>query len=290
MSPVAPERKTESPEWEAIRHAVECPLCEYNLRGLSERRCPECGFEFAWAEVLDPNRRNHPYLFEQHPERNFSSFSRTLVGGLRPGRFWTTLHPAQRPGLLRLGIYGAVVLLVAVSPVVVGILTLGRNWGYPGASRYEFPWRYLPVELNVVFAQFFYARLSRLLPVVVFAWTALPIVTYLLLMIFQATMRRVAVKMHHVVRCVVYSADVLVWPVVALNLLLVLNVTFSGQLSDPIAWLLIILFPLLWVVFTWRMMRAYRRYLRFNHAEMVVLSVQAMIGIALMSMMLKIRI
>src|SRR4051812_29597472 len=91
------------PDWETIQHAVECPLCDYNLRGLTECRCPECGFVFQWAEVLDPDRRNHPYLFEQHPERNFWSFFRTLVGGFRPGRFWTTLHPVQRPGLVRLG-------------------------------------------------------------------------------------------------------------------------------------------------------------------------------------------
>jgi hypothetical protein len=28
-----------------------CPRCDYNLTGLPQPRCPECGFEFAWHEV-----------------------------------------------------------------------------------------------------------------------------------------------------------------------------------------------------------------------------------------------
>ena len=52
----------------AEAETLHCPLCEYNLRGLSEPRCPECGYRFEWAELRDPSRRLHPYLFEHHPE------------------------------------------------------------------------------------------------------------------------------------------------------------------------------------------------------------------------------
>jgi hypothetical protein len=70
-------------------------LCEYDLRGLTEPRCPECGYRFEWDELRDPRRRFHPYLFEHHPNRNAWSFFHTLVGGLAPRRFWSTLYPTQ---------------------------------------------------------------------------------------------------------------------------------------------------------------------------------------------------
>src|SRR3954452_19194332 len=76
------------PDWDAVGHEVLCPLCDYNLRGLAEARCPECGYRFVWAEILDPRTRVHPYLFENHPERNVWSFVRTLVGSLNSVRFF----------------------------------------------------------------------------------------------------------------------------------------------------------------------------------------------------------
>ena len=48
-----------------------CPLCQYNLRGLQEPRCPECGYRFTWEEVLDPSRRLHPYLYEHRPDAEY---------------------------------------------------------------------------------------------------------------------------------------------------------------------------------------------------------------------------
>ena len=70
------------PQWAAVVESICCPLCEYNLRGLSEPRCPECGYRFDWDALLDPTKRLHPYLFEHHPERNVRSFVRTFLGGV----------------------------------------------------------------------------------------------------------------------------------------------------------------------------------------------------------------
>src|SRR5688572_1004938 len=100
----APPRSApqDSPDWSALREDVRCPLCEYDLRGLAEPRCPECGYRFDWPDLTDPERRRHPYLFEHHPRRNAWSFVRTMAGGLRPARFWSSLKPSQpsRPGRL----------------------------------------------------------------------------------------------------------------------------------------------------------------------------------------------
>jgi len=93
------------PDWSSIIDEIHCPLCEYNLRGLSEPRCPECGYRFAWAEVLDPSRRNHSFLFEHHPRTWYTSFWKTLWAGWRPRLFWTTLHPTQRSYPYRLAVY-----------------------------------------------------------------------------------------------------------------------------------------------------------------------------------------
>jgi hypothetical protein len=97
---------------------VQCPLCGYNLRGLSEARCPECGGKFDWPDLLDPTRKLHPYLFEHHPRRNIVSFIRTVIGGLLPRRFWRRLHPAQPSSPRRLVLYWLIVVaLCFVLPI-----------------------------------------------------------------------------------------------------------------------------------------------------------------------------
>jgi len=40
------------PDWDAIDFDVLCSRCDYNLRTLTRPRCPECGLEFQWPEVL----------------------------------------------------------------------------------------------------------------------------------------------------------------------------------------------------------------------------------------------
>ena len=113
-----------TPDWSALPDEILCPLCRYNLRGLVEPRCPECGYSFDWSEVLDPNRRLHPYLFEHHPERNVWSFFRTLVGGLRPWRFWSTLHPAQPADARRLTLYHLLICALLLLPALTRLVAV----------------------------------------------------------------------------------------------------------------------------------------------------------------------
>jgi len=40
------------------QHDFECPLCEYNLRGVGAARCPECGREVTEADIK-VSRRTH---------------------------------------------------------------------------------------------------------------------------------------------------------------------------------------------------------------------------------------
>src|SRR5262245_57270520 len=39
-------------DWRLERDAP-CPVCRYNLRGLHDPRCPECGGSFLWQEIFD---------------------------------------------------------------------------------------------------------------------------------------------------------------------------------------------------------------------------------------------
>src|SRR5262245_5819966 len=105
---------------------LHCPLCDYNLRGLTEPRCPECGYSFDWADLTDPARQRHPFLFEHHPEKNVRSFVRTVVGHLLPRRFWRSLRPEMPSNRRRLMIYWCVLvgfaLVLFLVPLTLGIV------------------------------------------------------------------------------------------------------------------------------------------------------------------------
>src|SRR5215207_1118651 len=90
---------------------LHCPLCDYDLRGLVEPRCPECGHAFDRQELRDWRDRQHPWLFEHHPRRNAASFARTLFTSLvLPRRFWRGVRPVNTPVPRRLALYVLLVL------------------------------------------------------------------------------------------------------------------------------------------------------------------------------------
>src|SRR5882762_2301766 len=94
MSQAPSEAASTTIDWSTIASNIECPLCRYNLRGLSEPRCPECGHGFDWAELFNPQDPRHAYLFEH--QRGIWSFFRTLFAGLSTRRFWSNLRPSQK--------------------------------------------------------------------------------------------------------------------------------------------------------------------------------------------------
>lgn len=62
---------TETPRERAKRTAVAglnrttCPLCRYDLSGLTNLRCPECGHEFTFGALIEENRRREtPQVFD----------------------------------------------------------------------------------------------------------------------------------------------------------------------------------------------------------------------------------
>jgi len=276
-----------APDWQAMAEEVRCPLCEYNLRGLTQPRCPECGYSFKWEEILDEKRRHHRYIFEHHPERNFWSFMRTFLGGLRPKKFWSELHPLQDSRPKRLALYRMIVLVLVVIPVLIddfwqppqpmgtprrvffSYSTHRRQLAWQ--ARLNYPWNFFVKPLD--------ATGRELLWSLMIISVALPVTYYALLMIFQQTMRKAKVRRDHVGRCISYSADIVLWPILPLCVLTLLNGAAGSpnQWEEEIAWTVLISIVLIWLIFAWRLVFAYRYYLRFDHAVGTIFSVQLII-------------
>lgn len=300
---LAPPSQQANPDWSTINWDVHCPLCEYNLRGLNVPRCPECGYRFAWKEVLDPNRREHPYLFEHHPRRNLWSFRKTVWGAMRPKRFWTSLHPVMpsHPGRM-LAYWLATFFCFAVVATVIlcqaGIFDVAWNlfegrgarmgrmpvWGFGGPVRVTVPtnlplwvWEFLSsVEGACDDAD----ELIWMNLLVLSAW---PFLTLLSLRVFRWSMRRAKVNKVHVRRCVLYSFDMIPPALTMLMafLLLIGQVIAGGNT----AWheLFLLFLPLLPVMFgARRLYHAYARYLRFDRPFLTVLASQIMVLLAVM--------
>ena len=305
---------TQSDHLTADAEALACPLCDYDLRGLVDPRCPECGYTFDWNDLRDPARRKHKYLFEHHPERDVRSFVRTMLGHLRPAKFWGGLLPSQPSHTRRLIIYALLIAISAVIPLaaVTAFLT-AREWNemslnrqrlsvrlarrgpqpmFRGAGRLAAPTtqqlldRIAP-EPSVagmletlgrerMLVRAFYAHAVPLL------W---PVLTLAALMIFAVSMRRARLRRVHFVRCVVYCADAIVWG----NLLLTLTVAaylvrplLAGPKPGPppehlysTAASLVAIAVLL--MFIYRLIVAFRKYLRFDHPISTVLATQVIV-------------
>lgn len=311
------------PDWTVISEEIHCPLCEYNLRGLVNPRCPECGFCFDWDELLIIEKRVHPYLFEHHPEGSAWSLVMTILGGMRPWRFWRSLHPAQSCRPKRLAIY-AILLLIPAFLVWISILgsvvadrweqnKKQRNWerAYlstaPNASAYKseldryggldaYLDLYYPVSVLGVIRQFgpLGASMFRFAvpSILLVSW---PVCTFAALCIFEISRRRIRIGRIHVIRAVVYCSDV-VWGIGLLAVFLLagsiiathfgVQATLMGRQFDL---QMISLFVALVAVLTFaiRLVFAYRRYLRFPHAVWVVISSQAIAGLIVFKLVLE---
>jgi hypothetical protein len=259
---------------------LPCPLCEYDLRGLTEPRCPECGYRYTPGELNDPARRFHPYLFEHHKNRNAWSFARTLVGGLRPAKFCSTLHPTQPSRPLRLLLYYCTCAapLAALSAIHIFLLVQGayatvlnwRMWSFRGVAAD-------PARLARWVARFDVDGGGYgLFALFTLAW---PWLTLISLLVFQVSLRRARLRWTHVLRCVLYAGDVCVWIVPPLGFLgITAWYAGGGPLPRDYFWNLSALLP--WAILAWltsRLYTAYRLYLRFYHALATVLASQAIV-------------
>lgn len=109
-----PNAARERPDWSLIKLRVLCPRCDYDLRGLTEARCPECGLRFEWDGVLEraAGSLDHVLFERQWRTRPLRSFVGTVARTLVPWRFWPGLARSSRPSVLPLGVLLLLVWLV----------------------------------------------------------------------------------------------------------------------------------------------------------------------------------
>jgi hypothetical protein len=274
----APDVTAVPPDWGSIPEQVSCPLCEYDLRGLEEPRCPECGYRFDWPDLLDPTRRRHRYLFEHHPERNVWSFLKTATGGLRPGRFWRSLLPVQRSSPRRLAVYAGVVLLVVfvLGPVTTRLQTATFLLQYGMAPSWGVA---LDLAGDVRSASFLLPAYGCFV-----LWA---VTTFLALLVFRVSMLRARIRPVHVARCVVYSFDAAFWLAVVVCAACMLTLAAFVVLSRndfAFMFLAVDLAPWLLVpVIIYRLVMAYRHYLRFDRPFLTVLASQVIAGLVVLN-------
>jgi hypothetical protein len=223
----APSADAAAPDWAHQTDEIHCPMCEYNLYGLAQPRCPECGYRFAWKDLLDARVRPHPYLFEHHPESNWRSFWKTAIGGLRPWRFWREVHPAMSSRPRRLLAYWLLIVLLAAGALIgeyagaavqvasaaqrerarilAALQPTDPRW--PAALAQMDAMYPLPPRLDFFLWVWDTRGDVRIIATLLGIAVVWPWMTYALLMIFQASMRRARVRRIHVLRCIVYSYD-----------------------------------------------------------------------------------
>ena len=290
---------------------LTCPLCGYSLRGLTEPRCPECGFAFTWAELLDERRDRHRWLFEHAPPgRRARAFAATWWRSAWPRRFWRDVTPANPVRLGRLLAYWLIGWLplagLAVAVVVPDAVRMSLDlsterarfrpapnrpglWAYPG-SRVQFTTyqldTYFPRTASVAFVRRAFAfhvwhRDAAFLggAIVVAVW---PVLSAAGLMVFQASLRRAGVRPGHVARAAVYGCDftLLMTAVVAAVAPVgrwvpsPIGLPSGSRVDDAVAGTVLAAAVACGVVATVRMVPAYRLYMRFDRPFATVLSAQ----------------
>jgi hypothetical protein len=266
------------PTWDAIPHDVLCPLCDYNLRGLTDPRCPECGYRFEWPNVIDPDKRAHPYLFEHHPERNVRSFIRTLIGTTRSRRFWCSLSPSQPVRPERLMRYWFLTSLLVFIAVAAEWARATAEYYNSGFSRFWYaptPWEHLRIAAQRAWES------NKALSFVLYAaivWLIWPWVTLPTLMIFGDSMRRARVKREHVVRCLVYSFDVGAWIATVAAIAAMLSIWILPDVLNALTpYRLLLITGVAILLIVCRMWIAYRTYLRFDHPFWTILASQIIV-------------
>lgn len=113
-----------------------CPKCGYDQSGeiaTWESRCPvngacpECGLEFAWADVFDPSRVFLPWYIEHTGRKRAAArrFPATLRNLVLPNRFWKKLG-VQSPVFPK-RLWAWVGIGVLASYIFVTMLSIGRS-------------------------------------------------------------------------------------------------------------------------------------------------------------------
>jgi hypothetical protein len=287
-----------APDWSsASTPELCCPLCEYNLRGLDQPRCPECGFSFSWSELIRGLSEQHPYLFEHQTQRNIWSFWKTYWNDCRPQRFWKQLNPAHPVRTRRLLLYWFIANLALIvsfaapflehlwnvfeTPPPIVYTSTGYPGGFgpmgmpPGFYRTPVPssvtiYEGLEIAWDETTVQLSHSSLIAS-AIIVVAW---PWLTLAALLLFAQSMRKANIKKRHVLRAAVYGTD---FGFIMIGLLII-----SSQAWHNSGWSMFMALVCAGIAL-YRVYFAYASYLRFHLPFWTVLSSQVIVFLTVLA-------
>lgn len=233
---------------------LACPLCGYDLRGLPEHRCPECGHAFDPDELRRAKLEKREWFYEHATRRRGRAFLATAVRTLRPLRFWTRVAASTAIVPSRLKWWARSWILIVVLTIafsfaasvlssyvqmntirrtpppggrtfVIGGQTYvqpantGTFWIVPSVNQLTLE---SAIERTAVRSM---AWRDVPLAAAVFAW---PVAAVLALQLFGITLRRAGIRRGHLWRCVLYP-----WPMVALPMVFLTAASFSADINQP---------------------------------------------------------
>ena len=210
----------EAPDWGTLRFDLHCPRCGYDLRLLPHPRCPECGLEFRWRDLMDAEqtRRTSP-LFEYHwRDRPVRSLVGTIARATLPWRLWQETRVVHEPRLKPL------LVLLLIATILHAALWVGARYATSGFQSWLFTgsgglaaltWQSLalPAYLSTLAVDF-----------------ALPLLTLAALRVGHQSLTKYRIRNPHLIRIVVLGAvGLLAWN------------AFTRALVEGV-----------WIVFFWR--------------------------------------
>jgi hypothetical protein len=211
----APRPAVGAPDWDTLAVELHCPRCGYDLRRLPQPRCPECGLQFRWAELIaaTQERLQSPLFEQQWRHRPVRSFFGTIGRAMLPWLLWrqTRLVVEPRVGPLLLLVLPALLLHVAVclsarfaSDAFVAwwiARRFGRAFRVP--TFFDPPGDYVAALLGTL---------------------VLVALTWAVLQVFQQTINRYRIRWRHFVRILALAGtSYLMWQAAAVALLCLRN-------------------------------------------------------------------
>lgn len=219
----------------SMDEALDCPLCGYDLRGLTSARCPECGHAFDVDAIRQSKLDRAEWVFETAQRRLFVAFLRTSARALLPlskAGFWWRLPvstPVVMPRLRRFATLWLGVLVANSLLVVLAIATLSyfaANSTTAGAA----PWTPRGPQLRTWgLSQYTFSdalghalriRNGPLIESIVFMW---PLLVFGAINLFGITLKRAGIHSGHLWRVALYTLPLMVVTVSVIQVVLLIT-------------------------------------------------------------------
>lgn len=279
-----------------MSQAACCPRCGYDQSGVIatwndscpvQGLCSECGYQFDWAWVLDPNRWIPDWSFESAHERSLRRALGTALRIFLPRTLWTGLrmeHPFYPNRMLLLSVATSALVGAALLALLFPIANVTWTYRYVfrgGESPLYSAWQLLRVATGLNSRSWIAPnRMFGLTPVAVLPplWFILVPFTFRLL---PFTLRKCRVRAQHIARVVVYEAPSFLAIVFVTSIVLPFAVGVARTLvggpslwrsQGPFSLRLVLLIVLLGVWSFWWWRAACRDYLKLPHATGVSLA------------------